>query len=48
MELIMDDKIAQSMIRDMSEGLQKLRLPDVLPSEKAVEIFVEMIARKKS
>jgi lipid-A-disaccharide synthase len=39
---LMDDKIAQSMIRDMSEGLQKLRLPDVLPSEKAVEIVVEM------
>jgi lipid-A-disaccharide synthase len=40
---LMDDKIAQSMIRDMSEGLQKLRLPDILPSEKAVEIIFKTI-----
>jgi lipid-A-disaccharide synthase len=39
---LMDNKTAQSMIRDMNEGLQKLRLPDVLPSEKAVEIVIEM------
>ncbi|MDR2382915.1 MAG: lipid-A-disaccharide synthase [Prevotellaceae bacterium] len=38
-----DSKIAAQMIRESSEGLQKLQLPDVLPSEKAAEIVLEMI-----
>jgi lipid-A-disaccharide synthase len=38
-----DSKIAEQMIRETAEGLQKLRLPDVLPSEKAAEIVIEMI-----
>jgi lipid-A-disaccharide synthase len=38
-----DRKIAENMIRETGEGLQKLRLPDILPSEKAAEIVLEMI-----
>jgi lipid-A-disaccharide synthase len=38
-----DSKIAEKMIADTGEGLRKLRLPDMLPSEKAAEIVFEMI-----
>jgi lipid-A-disaccharide synthase len=42
---IIDSKIAEKMIKETSEGLQKLRLPDILPSEKAAEIVIEMIKK---
>jgi lipid-A-disaccharide synthase len=41
---LMDSKIAEQMLRETGEGLQKLRLPDILPSEKAAEIVIEMIS----
>jgi lipid-A-disaccharide synthase len=40
---LVDSKITENMIKDTSEGLRKLRLPDILPSEKAAEIVMEMI-----
>jgi lipid-A-disaccharide synthase len=40
-----DSKIAGQMILETKEALQKLRLPDVLPSEKAAEIVIEMISQ---
>jgi lipid-A-disaccharide synthase len=38
-----DNKTAANMIIETTEGLQKLRLPDILPSEKAAGIVIEMI-----
>ncbi|MDR1339897.1 MAG: lipid-A-disaccharide synthase [Prevotellaceae bacterium] len=43
---LMDSNAAKLMIRDMDEGLQKLRLPNMLPSEKAAEIVMEMIGKR--
>ncbi|MDR1169915.1 MAG: lipid-A-disaccharide synthase [Prevotellaceae bacterium] len=40
---LMDSKVAEKMISETGEGLQKLRLPNVLPSEKAAEIVLEMV-----
>jgi lipid-A-disaccharide synthase len=40
-----DSKIAEKMIRDTAEGLRKLQLPDMLPSEKAAETVLEMITK---
>jgi lipid-A-disaccharide synthase len=37
--------VAKNMIKETGEGLQKLRLPDVLPSERAAEIVVEMVRK---
>jgi lipid-A-disaccharide synthase len=42
---LLDSKTAGQMIRETGEGLQKLRLPDILPSEKAAEIVVEMVSK---
>jgi lipid-A-disaccharide synthase len=41
-----DKKVAEMMIRETDEGLQKLRLPNILPSEKAAEIVLEMISKR--
>jgi lipid-A-disaccharide synthase len=40
-----NSKVAEIMIREMDEGLLKLQLPDILPSEKAAEIVLEIIAK---
>jgi lipid A disaccharide synthetase len=40
---LMDSNAAKLMIRDMDGGLQKLRLPDMTPSDKAAKIVMEMI-----
>ncbi|MDR0725941.1 MAG: lipid-A-disaccharide synthase [Prevotellaceae bacterium] len=40
-----DSKIAAQMILETGEGLRKLQLPDILPSEKAAEIVLEMISQ---
>jgi lipid-A-disaccharide synthase len=42
-----NNEVAEIMILEMDEGLQKLRLPDILPSEKAAEIVLEMISAKR-
>ncbi|MDR1593893.1 MAG: lipid-A-disaccharide synthase [Prevotellaceae bacterium] len=36
-----DSETARKMIAETTAGLQKLRLPDILPSEKAAEIVIE-------
>jgi lipid-A-disaccharide synthase len=41
---LMDAKTGEKIIRETGEGLQKLRLPNILPSEKASEIVIEMIS----
>jgi lipid-A-disaccharide synthase len=40
---LMDSNAAKLMIRDMDEGLQKLRLPDMTPSDKAAKIAIHLI-----
>ncbi|MDR1583299.1 MAG: lipid-A-disaccharide synthase [Prevotellaceae bacterium] len=38
-----NSEIAKTMIAEATTGLQKLRLPDMLPSQKAAEIVIEMV-----
>ncbi|MDR2285944.1 MAG: lipid-A-disaccharide synthase [Prevotellaceae bacterium] len=40
-----DSKVAEKMIAETAKGLQKLRLPDILPSEKAAEIVIEEVRK---
>jgi lipid-A-disaccharide synthase len=39
-----DKKIAEKMIAETDAGLQKLRLPEIMPSEKAAEIVIEILS----
>jgi lipid-A-disaccharide synthase len=43
---LMDNRIADNMRTDIHDGLQKLQIPDILPSEKAAEIVMDMIENK--
>jgi lipid-A-disaccharide synthase len=43
-----DSKIAEDMTTEACKGLQKLRLPDILPSERAAEIVIEIYSAHKS
>ena len=42
-----DKLTAEKMVNEATEGLQKLRLPNILPSERAAEIVLEMIQSNK-
>jgi lipid-A-disaccharide synthase len=40
--------VAEKMIAETVKGLQKLRLPNIMPSEKAAEIVIEEVRKKKT